>query len=371
MTTGDDGTYTGHIPLPDDGSKFTDPRIRYTDYGPGGPENAGSDAGIDPRHNVPGGGYTDPMDPASSDSPMLAGSAPTPHLPGGAGPDYGPGGPQNAGSDGGIDPHHVGPGGGGIDPIAMGSEWASGGGDSSTFAFEGVGLSGPGGAGSPTIMGGTASPSAGPQVAAQPRDPSTIAGSEDQDLDDLEVQRMTAPGGSTRASTVGMDDGQTEDEPYLGFHAGTSGQPGTLAGGTQETVAGGPRDPSTIAGSEDDDLEDLEVQRLTPPGGTKADVASTHAAGTELPSDDSLSTALGGLPSQSAPPAELAPAHDAPLELAPAHDAPLELAPAHDAALELAPAPELAAPELDTGPASHEPPPDSEDALGDSGLPFP
>jgi hypothetical protein len=114
------------------------------------------------------------------------------------------------------------------------------------------------------------------------RDPSTISGSEDDDLEDLEVQRRTVRGGDTEApmssatgaGVGGSDEPRTTDAAMggLSFDAGSSAA-GAIAG----------RDPSTVSGQEDDDLEDLEVQRRTVRGGdTEAPLVSATGSGDEF-----------------------------------------------------------------------------------------
>jgi hypothetical protein len=254
-----------------------------------GPESGqgvpGDDGGATDGGGGDGGGRRGPLDgvldPMEPDGPSVQLAPVTVNAPTTAGPDLGPTIP---GSDNGAgDPGGTGGGtgggmdGGGMGPIAMGAEWARpGGSDASAFGSD----LGGGGAIHPQTTGGGAT--------ASGRDPSTISGSDDDDLEDLEVQRDHGPTGGTRATTSTV--GQTEDEPYLGMTTGDTGGIGgmpapmtphsALAGmgldtggapATDGTTASGARDPSTISGSDDDDLEDLEVQRdHGPTGGTHA-----------------------------------------------------------------------------------------------------
>ena len=150
-----------------------------------------------------------------------------------------------------------------------GSNWA--GGDEIFGSWSTTDQPGVAGSGATAITGDIAS-TAG---LSGGKGPGMISGSEDEDLEDLEVQRRTVRGGDV-AATTGSAGGAGGD-----FVDSGPGDPRTigLAGLDIASTAGlsGGKGPGMISGSEDEDLEDLEVQRRTVRGGDVA--ATTGSAG--------------------------------------------------------------------------------------------
>ena len=372
LTTGDDGPV-----LRDPGNR---PLRAGLEFGHGDPGDGG---------DTSGGSGRDPLVDGTKPEPMTTGEAgPILRDPGHrnptAGPDYGPGIPGESGAvsvglgiardAGGTQApatQQVATASGGVGAVgAVGAAGAAG----TTGTTGGGGGSEPGGIGSSSFAmtadadatpgtepaATTDAPSTGPADGLTAgmvtgKDPSAISGSEDEDLEDLELQRRTVRGGDTaatsasaadtgddfagsvrgaspgplmdagvvvdtgRATPVGLPDIRPGDpisitgigdrfsgdafvsadrssidastwaggdEPFGSWS--TTDQPATSGSSSKldvgdataptPSIAAG-KDPGMISGSEDEDLEDLEVQRRTVRGGDKA--ATTGSAGDE------------------------------------------------------------------------------------------
>ncbi|GIW20003.1 MAG: hypothetical protein KatS3mg065_0299 [Chloroflexota bacterium] len=143
----------------------------------------------------------------------------------------------------------------------------------------------------------------------------TIAGGND-DLDDLEIERLTGGGPSTQpgtsqalggaGSTIAVPiegEGGTVDE--LETQQLTAGGPSTPSQSLATEALGG-YDPTIAGGSDDDDLDDLELQRLTGGGpSTPTQSLATGAFG-------GVDQALGAGDQALAGPTPLAPEGSAP-----------------------------------------------------------